>query len=468
MKINQRTSFKLYYALLISIIFSWSTTYSQTNKVILSGKVTNVTQEENGRPFLIISDFHQDTVIKKIYLDKEGNFLDTINRTANDYRIEDGRFNFRLYLAADSKYQIEYDASKFLTVPINFNGPDENINNYYLDKRQKAFIDVYGENKTEAEQRKFLNEKYEQSLQRIEKYKLPDSLKKFERIGVRYEYLNRLNIYLDYLSEKDSSFTPTSKDQSELDINYSNLSHYRQHSYYRALVDDYNSAQIDKTFKTLSLKPRKEHKTKFRLTNELILDENIRNAFLERYGYNFLLEFDDVKSNYQDFLSYYSGTNSSFKEVMLDAYLRLTSLKKGTPSPKFHGYRSSDGGTMSLDDLKGSYLYIDVWAEWCVNCWVQLPYLNQLEKELKGKNIKIIGVSIDKDVETWKTTRQKHQLNGIQLLVNKENDEFILGYAVNSIPRYIIIDPNGNIVDYNAPRPSEKEELWEILNGLDL
>lgn len=39
-------------------------------------------------------------------------------------------------------------------------------------------------------------------------------------------------------------------------------------------------------------------------------------------------------------------------------------LPKGTVSPKFSDYENHKGGKTSLDDLKGKYVYVDVWATW--------------------------------------------------------------------------------------------------------
>ncbi|WP_394341720.1 TlpA family protein disulfide reductase [Sphingobacterium lactis] len=53
----------------------------------------------------------------------------------------------------------------------------------------------------------------------------------------------------------------------------------------------------------------------------------------------------------------------------------------------------------------GSYLYINIWAEWCMNCRVQVPYIHKLEEDMKGRNIKFIGISIDRDEEIGLTTK---------------------------------------------------------------
>ncbi|MDP2089412.1 MAG: TlpA disulfide reductase family protein [Flavobacteriaceae bacterium] len=143
-------------------------------------------------------------------------------------------------------------------------------------------------------------------------------------------------------------------------------------------------------------------------------------------------------------------------------HLIFAKFKKGSPSPKFVNYENFKGGKTSLDDLKGKYVYIDVWATWCTPCLNEIPALQALEKEFQGKNIEFVSISVDNVDGTrgskneWKTMVAEKNLGGMQLYADKDfQSDFMTAYNVNSIPRFIIIDPNGNIVDFDAPRPSD-------------
>jgi thiol-disulfide isomerase/thioredoxin len=163
------------------------------------------------------------------------------------------------------------------------------------------------------------------------------------------------------------------------------------------------------------------------------------------------------------FTNYISG---SYEEKQ---YLK-TVLAKGEVSPKFVDYENYKGGTTSLDDLKGKYVYIDVWATWCGPCKAEIPFLKEVEKAYHDKNIAFLSVSIDeaKNHDKWKEMVADKELGGIQVFADNDwKSEFVQAYKINGIPRFILIDPTGNIVAADAPRPSS-EELKSLLNELNL
>jgi thiol-disulfide isomerase/thioredoxin len=150
-------------------------------------------------------------------------------------------------------------------------------------------------------------------------------------------------------------------------------------------------------------------------------------------------------------------------------HYNFTVLQKGKPSPKFN-YPDVNGNTVSLDDLKGKYVYVDVWATWCGPCKKEIPFLKELDAEYDGKDLAIVSLSIDKqeNKQKWLTMIKQEELKGIQILADKDwNSEFVTAYNITGIPRFILIDPEGNIFDANAPRPSDPR-LKELLSSLKL
>jgi thiol-disulfide isomerase/thioredoxin len=140
-----------------------------------------------------------------------------------------------------------------------------------------------------------------------------------------------------------------------------------------------------------------------------------------------------------------------------------------SPSPSFD-YDNYKGGKTKLEDFKGKYVYIDVWATWCGPCRAEIPFLKKVEEKYHDKNIAFVSISIDKlkDLEKWKTMVKDKELGGVQVFADNDwNSQFVKDYKINGIPRFILIDPNGNIVKADAERPSSpglQEELDKLLN----
>jgi len=162
-----------------------------------------------------------------------------------------------------------------------------------------------------------------------------------------------------------------------------------------------------------------------------------------------------------------STSNEKARKEFTENYEKIKSLAKGSVSPTFE-YENYKGGKTKLADLKGKYVYIDIWATWCVPCIQEFPALKKLEKDYHTKNIEFVSISIDSKIkyDAWKAMVSAKELGGTQLFANDAHQsEFITKYGITTIPRFILLDSEGKIVSADAPRPSDPEltELFEKL-----
>jgi len=145
----------------------------------------------------------------------------------------------------------------------------------------------------------------------------------------------------------------------------------------------------------------------------------------------------------------------------------VNKLKSGQPFPPFEGVVDMNDKSISFEqlNLKGKMLFIDIWATYCPDCRKELPFLETLQQTYKGKPITFVSISVDRDKEAWKKMVKEKKLSGIHLYASPETKElFKKLYDLRSIPRYMLVDKEGNIISINAPMPSKGTALESIIN----
>ncbi len=150
--------------------------------------------------------------------------------------------------------------------------------------------------------------------------------------------------------------------------------------------------------------------------------------------------------------------------VSVGVFAQENSAKAGEKVPDFK-YQDINGKTYTLADFAGKYIYLDVWATWCGPCKKEIPFLKELEKKMHGKKIEFVSLSTDKNVADWDAFVKKNDMTGIQLH-NGGDRSLSQFFDIKYIPRFIIIGPDGKVVEPNALRPSSEDELVKYLDAL--
>lgn len=144
------------------------------------------------------------------------------------------------------------------------------------------------------------------------------------------------------------------------------------------------------------------------------------------------------------------------KKEIYDRMEHFRQLSPGVRAPQFE-LADIKGGHVDLDQLKGKYVLIDVWATWCGPCKAEHPYWEQLIEDYNKYDIHFVSVSIDKDKAAWEKMVKEESMKGVHLHGGTKSKAFQEDYLINGIPHYILIDPDGNIVRNGFSRPSNTQ-----------
>lgn len=132
----------------------------------------------------------------------------------------------------------------------------------------------------------------------------------------------------------------------------------------------------------------------------------------------------------------------------------IESLGKGMPAPLFDA-ASQEGKQYNLADFKGKYVVIDVWATWCGPCKQESPFFEKMAIKYKNEPVQFIALSTDQRIDKWLVEAKAKSKSVLQLHINNDAS-FSKAYDIEFIPRFILIDPQGNFVNSKMPSPSDK------------
>lgn len=178
-----------------------------------------------------------------------------------------------------------------------------------------------------------------------------------------------------------------------------------------------------------------------------ILLHYLASTYVDRVGIDDIQEMENIYFTYVK--------NETLHADYARKYEKWEVSKPGRPSPEFSA-PDVDGKVWTLDDFKGKYVYIDLWATWCGPCKREFPFLKALEEEFKGAEIVFVGLCTDKDRSKWETMVRNGDVSGVQLYLGPQS-KFQKAYNVAGIPRFILLDKDGRIISNDMSRPSSDE-----------
>lgn len=147
--------------------------------------------------------------------------------------------------------------------------------------------------------------------------------------------------------------------------------------------------------------------------------------------------------------------NSNYKNKILAKASIKRSLKKGADAPFFKA-ETVDGNIITTNDLKGKITVIDIWATWCVPCKKDAPYFEKFALKYKNNSVQFVAINVDRDKDRDKWKLRVNDLSETVLQVRCLDEKaFMKAYNISSLPRYMVLDSEGKILNIDLPRPSK-------------
>ncbi len=455
--LNKLTTIGAIIALIV--VFSCNTE-KKSNNTVIKGTVEGA----SGKIALIINDDPFNHTVDTVTFDSQSSFVLNLDiKKASYYTISLGRTQMLIFIRPSDSLIFNAKVINIFNT-VKYSGDDSVYNNYLVNVTKTSGIyqsKLYGIfAKSEDVVTKSLDSLravHADEIAALQKNNsnLDPYFLKIEKARILYEWALYHRIYPDYYEylnkgekanispEFDTYLAETSLNEEDL----LGLPIYTKflEAYLRNEFNKYDEPEIKNKYHSHIV---------FELS---VIDKLIENKKVKSIvSYNIVsqqVKYDGIKDYDIYWNSFVKTCNNNTLINDIKAKLKdWEYLKRGMPAKDFT-YESIDGKKVSLSSFKGKWVYVDIWATWCNPCVGEIPKLKEIEEKFKGDNIVFISISVDRTQAPWKKMVVENEMKGVQLWAGQ--DDIIKNfYRVNGIPRFMIIDPETNIYEVSADRPT--------------
>ena len=119
------------------------------------------------------------------------------------------------------------------------------------------------------------------------------------------------------------------------------------------------------------------------------------------------------------------------------------------------------GKTASVEDYRGQWVLLNIWASWCGPCKDEAPDLVDFQAENGGEDFTVLGIQTQDGTDDGREFVEEFDLNYPS--IRDGSGDYADDLGASGVPETILVDPEGKVA-YTRPGPVDEQILQaEIL-----